>query len=87
MDEPFARGPDGRSTDLPSGGGVPSWLADSLNFCSRCGSSLVFGTVPGEDRERLVVVLFEEAVQPDQRDSLLACPPLELRREAAGEDG
>lgn len=54
MDEPFARGPDGRSTDLPSGGGVPSWLADSLNFCSRCGSSLVFGTVPGEDRERLV---------------------------------
>ena len=53
MDEPFARGPDGRSTDLPSGGGVPSWLADSLNFCSRCGSALVFGTVPGEDRERL----------------------------------
>jgi ADP-ribose pyrophosphatase YjhB (NUDIX family) len=53
MDESFARGPDGRSTDLPSGGGVPHWLADSLNFCSRCGSPLVFGTVPGEDRERL----------------------------------
>jgi ADP-ribose pyrophosphatase len=53
MDEPFARGPDGRSTDLPSGGGVPSWIAASLNFCSRCGSRLVFGTVLGEDRERL----------------------------------
>ena len=53
MDGGFDRGPDGRSTDLPSGGGVPRWLADSLNFCSRCGASLRFGTVPGEDRERL----------------------------------
>lgn len=53
MDHEFDRGPDGRSTDLPSGGGVPPWLAASLNFCSRCGSSLVFGTVPGEDRDRL----------------------------------
>jgi ADP-ribose pyrophosphatase YjhB (NUDIX family) len=49
----FERGPDGRSTDLPSGAGVPSWVADSLNFCSRCGSPLVFGTVEGEDRDRL----------------------------------
>jgi ADP-ribose pyrophosphatase YjhB (NUDIX family) len=49
----FERGPDGRSTDLPSGSGVPSWVADSLNFCSRCGSPLVFGTVEGEDRDRL----------------------------------
>ena len=35
------RGLDGRSTDLPSGRGVPSWIADSLNFCSRCGAALV----------------------------------------------
>jgi ADP-ribose pyrophosphatase YjhB (NUDIX family) len=47
------RGPDGRSTDLPSGRGVPPWIADSLNFCSRCGSPLVFGAIPGEDRDRL----------------------------------
>ncbi len=52
-DHQFDRGPDGRSSDLPSGRGVPPWLAASLNFCSRCGSSLVFGTVPGEDRDRL----------------------------------
>jgi ADP-ribose pyrophosphatase YjhB (NUDIX family) len=51
--EGFARGRDGRSTDLPSGSGVPPWVAASLNFCSRCGSSLVFGTVEGEDRDRL----------------------------------
>lgn len=49
----FERGRDGRSTDLPSGGGVPAWIADSLNFCSRCGSPLVFGAIPGEDRDRL----------------------------------
>jgi len=52
MDE-FDRGPDGRSTDLASGRGVPHWLASSLNFCSRCGASLRFGSVEGEDRERL----------------------------------
>jgi ADP-ribose pyrophosphatase YjhB (NUDIX family) len=49
----FERGPDGRSTDLASGRGVPTWMASSLNFCSRCGASLRFGLVPGEDRERL----------------------------------
>jgi 8-oxo-dGTP diphosphatase len=49
----FERGPDGRSTDVPSGRGVPPWIADSLNFCSRCGSALVFGSIPGEDRDRL----------------------------------
>ena len=52
MDD-FERGPDGRSTDLASGGGVPQWLATSLNFCSRCGASLRFGSIPGEDRQRL----------------------------------
>jgi len=52
MDE-FDRGPDGRSTDVASGRGVPLWMASNLNFCSRCGSALVFGVVEGEDRERL----------------------------------
>jgi len=53
MADEFERGRDGRSTDLPSGGGVPGWLAGTLNFCSRCGSPLQFGWVPGEERERL----------------------------------
>jgi ADP-ribose pyrophosphatase YjhB (NUDIX family) len=53
-DAGFERGRDGRSTDLPSGQGVPPWIAESLNFCSRCGSALTFGSVPGEDRHRLV---------------------------------
>lgn len=34
-------------------GGVPGWLAASLNFCSRCGQALEFGPLPGEERERL----------------------------------
>ena len=34
------RGPDGRSTDLPAGGGMPPWLAASLNHCARCGGPL-----------------------------------------------
>ena len=32
---------------------MPPWIATSLNFCSRCGATLHFGTVPGEDRDRL----------------------------------
>jgi ADP-ribose pyrophosphatase YjhB (NUDIX family) len=52
MDE-FDRGPDGRSTDLDSGRGVPDWMAHHLNFCSSCGASLRFGEIPGEDRHRL----------------------------------
>jgi ADP-ribose pyrophosphatase YjhB (NUDIX family) len=47
------RGPDARSTDLVSGGGVPDWLAASLKYCSRCGAELLFGAVDGEDRHRL----------------------------------
>ena len=39
--------------ELDSGGGVPRWMAASLNFCPRCGSSLSFGEVAGEDRHRL----------------------------------
>lgn len=49
----FDQGPDGRSTDLTSGGGVPHWIADTLNFCSNCGSALRLGAIDGEDRDRL----------------------------------
>jgi ADP-ribose pyrophosphatase YjhB (NUDIX family) len=49
----FARGPDGRSSQVPSGRGVPEWIARSLNYCSNCGASLRFGSIEGEDRDRL----------------------------------
>jgi len=49
----YDRGPDARSTDIDSGGGVPPWLATTLNFCTRCGDALQFGEVEGEDRHRL----------------------------------
>jgi len=52
-DGPFDRGPDARSTDIPSGGGVPAWLASTLNYCTSCGDALQFGAVEGEDRDRL----------------------------------
>lgn len=47
------RGPDGRSTDVPRGCGVPEWLAAQLHHCTRCGTRLVHGPIDGEDRERL----------------------------------
>lgn len=49
----FARGPDGRSTDMDPGRGVPAWMARTLNFCPNCGASLRFGAIDGEDRDRL----------------------------------
>jgi ADP-ribose pyrophosphatase YjhB (NUDIX family) len=49
----FDPGRDGRSTDLPSGGGVPPWLGSSLNHCTNCGAALRFGAIVGEDRHRL----------------------------------
>jgi ADP-ribose pyrophosphatase YjhB (NUDIX family) len=49
----FDAGPDGRSTGLASGRGVPQWLASTLNYCTSCGASLSFGAVAGEDRDRL----------------------------------
>jgi ADP-ribose pyrophosphatase YjhB (NUDIX family) len=52
-DGEFPRGPDGRSTGLASGLGVPGWIAASLNYCSRCGSPIQLGPVAGEDRDRL----------------------------------
>lgn len=33
---------------------IPGWVRSVLGFCSRCGSALVQGAVPGEHRERLV---------------------------------
>jgi ADP-ribose pyrophosphatase YjhB (NUDIX family) len=50
---PVDRGPDARSTDVASGGGVPPWLAASIQFCSSCGGPLAFGAVDGEERDRL----------------------------------
>lgn len=47
------RGPDGRSSDVGSGQGVPPWIAASLNFCTNCGARLAFGPIDGEDRDRL----------------------------------
>ena len=49
----FHPGLDGRSTEIDSGLGVPTWLAAHLNFCTRCGARLRMGVVPGEERERL----------------------------------
>lgn len=34
-------------------GGVPAWLSETLNHCSRCGQPLEFGPVDGEERDRL----------------------------------
>lgn len=49
----LGRGPDGRSTEIGSGQGVPAWLAETLNYCSRCGTTLQLGRLPGDERERL----------------------------------
>ena len=47
------RGLDGRSSELASGLGVPPWFARTLNHCTNCGATLTFGSVDGEDRDRL----------------------------------
>ncbi len=41
------------TVEAGAGRGVPSWLAATLRFCSRCGASLRLGPRPGEDRDRL----------------------------------
>ncbi|HEY8169421.1 MAG TPA: NUDIX hydrolase, partial [Candidatus Limnocylindrales bacterium] len=41
-----------RPEDVTSG--LPSWLAETLNFCTRCGATLRFGPIDGDHRERLV---------------------------------
>lgn len=50
----IGRGRDGRSTDLPSGGGPPAWIRRSLGFCSNCGAGMETGVPPTEHRERRV---------------------------------
>ena len=42
--------------DASAGRGVPTWLAATLNCCSRCGAALRLGNPDGEDRERLACV-------------------------------
>ncbi|HET9852561.1 MAG TPA: NUDIX hydrolase [Candidatus Limnocylindrales bacterium] len=49
----LGRGLDGRSTDLPSGLGPPSWVQRVLSYCSNCGARLVEGIPPTEHRERM----------------------------------
>ena len=48
-----SRGLDGRSTDIESGLGVPSWVAATISHCGRCGAALRFGPVEGDQRHRL----------------------------------
>ena len=50
----MGRGLDGRSTDIPSGGGAPRWVARTLNHCSSCGTALVREVPATEHRERAV---------------------------------
>ncbi len=49
----LGRGRDGRSTDVASGRGAPRWVLASLNYCARCGTELVSGVPPEENRERM----------------------------------
>lgn len=49
----IGRGPDGRSTDVPSGRGAPRWVRASLNFCANCGTELIASVPPTEHRERM----------------------------------
>jgi len=34
-------------------GGIPDWLEPNIRFCSRCGTALQFGSIAGEERDRL----------------------------------
>jgi ADP-ribose pyrophosphatase YjhB (NUDIX family) len=49
----LGRGPDGRTTDVPTGSGTPGWIAAMLRFCSRCGTALELTALPEESRDRL----------------------------------
>jgi ADP-ribose pyrophosphatase YjhB (NUDIX family) len=40
-------------SDWIGAGGVPHWLAATIRYCSRCGGTLGFGPVTGEERHRL----------------------------------
>lgn len=50
--EGLGRGPDARSTGIPSGRGTPAWVASSLRYCGRCGSALRRGPVENDERDR-----------------------------------
>lgn len=50
MDDHGARG----LQRLETHDGVPRWLRETYTYCSRCGADLRFGTVPDEERQRLV---------------------------------
>lgn len=50
--EGLGRGPDGRSTGIPSRGGTPAWVTASLRYCGRCGSALRRGPVEHDERDR-----------------------------------
>src|SRR5918993_1845201 len=50
----LGRGPDGRSTNIPSGGGAPAWVRRAMNYCSNCGTALETDVPPTEHRERRV---------------------------------
>lgn len=50
--ESLGRGPDARSTGIPSRHGTPRWVAETLRHCSRCGAPLRFGPVDHEERPR-----------------------------------
>ena len=49
----FDRGPDARSTDIPSGGGVPTLARLVAELLHPLRGGLEFGAVEGEDRDRL----------------------------------
>ncbi len=55
-DEALARERAMAATD-DGRGGVPAWLAGTLNHCTRCGGMLELGPVEGEDRDRLACVV------------------------------
>ena len=44
-----------RSTGIPSGGGVPSWMAGCSTTARAAARSSTFGPIEGEDRDRLAV--------------------------------
>ena len=71
------RGPDARSTDLASGGGVPAWLAAQLNHCTNCGGPLILGPIPGEERPRLACAACGHIVYVNPRLVVTAIPVTE----------
>lgn len=72
--EGIGRGPDGRSTDIDSGRGVPPWLAATLLHCPRCGTELRHGPLPGEDRDRLACTACGNIVYVNPRLVVTALP-------------